>query len=199
MASTFLDAVRNKKINHFIYVSSDAVYSDSKKNLTERSKTFPDNLHGLMHITREILFLRMIKNITIVRPTLIYGQNDPHNGYGPNSFYRLANLNKEIKIFGKGEELRDHVHINDVAMTILAIIRKRKFGIFNICSGHLISFRKIAEKILKETNSNSKINFIKRSGPMPHNGYRPLSNNLIKKTIRIKYLTFDQGLKKYNE
>ena len=28
--------------------------------------------------------------VGILRPTLVYGANDPHNGYGPNRFRRLA-------------------------------------------------------------------------------------------------------------
>ena len=36
-----------------------------------------------------ILKLLNIK-LCIVRPTLVYGANDPHNGYGPNKFIRLA-------------------------------------------------------------------------------------------------------------
>ena len=26
------------------------------------------------------------KKVSIFRPTLVYGANDPHNGYGPNKF-----------------------------------------------------------------------------------------------------------------
>ena len=29
---------------------------------------------------------------------------DTHNGYGPNLFLNLASKNKDIKLFGKGEE-----------------------------------------------------------------------------------------------
>ena len=50
-----------------------------------------------------------------LRPTLIYGTDDPHNSYGPNSFYRLATKNEDIVLYGEGEELRDHVHIDDVS------------------------------------------------------------------------------------
>jgi nucleoside-diphosphate-sugar epimerase len=36
---------------------------------------------------------------------------DPHNGYGPNRFRRLAAGGEEIVLFGEGEERRDHVQV----------------------------------------------------------------------------------------
>ena len=93
----------------------------------------------------------------VVRPTLIYGENDPHNGYGPNSFIRLAKKNLNIKLFGKGEERRDHININTVVILILDLIKKDKFGVFNLCSGSVISFNNLAKKIIKIIGSKSKI------------------------------------------
>ena len=49
------------------------------------------------------------RDLAILRPTLIYGAGDPHNGYGPNRFRRLAATGKPIILFGEGEERRDHV------------------------------------------------------------------------------------------
>ena len=199
MACNFIDNINKIKIKKFIYISSDAVYSDSKKSLNEYSKTSPDNLHGLMHLTREKLFKQHFNKITIIRPTLIYGFNDPHNGYGPNSFYRLAKKNQNINLFGKGEELRDHVHISDVVNSIYKICKTKKNDKFNVCSGSLISFYEIAKLIIKTTCSKSKIIFKKRKTPMPHNGYRPISNKFIKKTIKFNFLKFKDGIKIYEK
>ena len=45
--------LQNKKLEQVIYISSDAVYSDSFKKLNEKSETNPNNYHGLMHLCRE--------------------------------------------------------------------------------------------------------------------------------------------------
>ena len=45
--------LKEKKIKYLLYVSSDAVYSDSKVPIDEKSKTEPENLHGFMHLIRE--------------------------------------------------------------------------------------------------------------------------------------------------
>ena len=68
-----------------------------------------------MHLTREaILKDNFNKILCILRPTLIYGPGDTHNGYGPNRFINLALKNKSIPIFGNGEEKRDHIFVEDV-------------------------------------------------------------------------------------
>ncbi len=43
MMKNFILGLKKKKISHFVYVSSDAVYSDSKKLISEKSKTQPQS------------------------------------------------------------------------------------------------------------------------------------------------------------
>jgi nucleoside-diphosphate-sugar epimerase len=171
------------KIKNFIYFSSDAIYKDSNKKISESSDISSSSLHGLMHLIREKIFTEIFRDkLIIFRPTLVYGKNDPHNGYGPNLFIRNAINQKEIKLFGKGEELRDHIYINDLAKVCVSLILKKKYGIFNIVTGKVISFFSIAKKI-KKLMPDIKITYKKRTMPMPHNGYRGLSNNKIKKIM----------------
>lgn len=194
IAQNICSAIKTKKIRHFIYVSSDAVYSDSKKRIKETSKKHPDNLHGLMHLTREIMLKNFVdKNkLTIVRPTLIYGEGDPHNGYGPNQFLRLIKQKKNIKLFGKGEELRDHIRIEDVAKMLYFIINQNIVGEFNLVSGRVINFLNIAKKMIKDNASKVKIIFVERTKPIPHGGYRAFYPSLLLKKVKnLKIKTFN--------
>jgi nucleoside-diphosphate-sugar epimerase len=174
-----------KKIKKIVYISSDAVYSDTKKKINEKSETIPNSTHGIMHLLRENYLKNIFtKKLCLIRPTLIYGSNDPHNSYGPNSFIRKYLNNKNISLFGKGEEKRDHVWIEDVANIIVDIIYNNFFGIINIATGKTISFYKIAKIINQlKKQSSRKISFIKRNGPMPHNGLRRFDISLLKKII----------------
>tara|TARA_Y100000590_G_C15618856_1_gene976805 strand:+ start:393 stop:1217 length:825 start_codon:yes stop_codon:yes gene_type:complete len=174
-------ALNNKKIGYLLYVSSDAVYSDSRGLLSEKSKTNPQNLHGFMHLMRENIIKLLKVKLCIVRPTLVYGPNDPHNGYGPNQFIRLAQSNKNITLFGKGEERRDHIHIKDVGKVIYILVNKKYQGTVNIATGKVYSFFKIANKLKKIYGI--KIKYLKRSGPMPHKGYRAFNNKLLKSLL----------------
>ena len=175
------EVLKRKKIDYLLYVSSDAVYSDSMKPLNEKSDTNPNNLHGFMHLMREDMLKLLNNKLCIVRPTLIYGSNDPHNGYGPNQFIRLAQAKRNIKLFGKGEEKRDHIYVNDVGAIIFYLVKKKYVGTVNLVSGNLNSFFKIAKQI--KNLYNVKLSYLKRNGPMPHNGYRAFNNNLIRKIL----------------
>jgi UDP-glucose 4-epimerase len=174
MAAAMLKAAAAVPLAHVVNISSDAVYADSAAPLTEASVRAPESLHGAMHLAREIMFSSEAKApLVILRPTLIYGAADPHNGYGPNRFWRLALAGESIKLFGKGEERRDHVAIEDVAELAARVIYRRSVGVLNIATGVTTSFREIAELVVQLAGRSVSIEEVPRTGPMPHNGYRP--------------------------
>ena len=104
---------------------------------------------------------------------LIYGADDPHNGYGPNRFRRLAADGQEIVLFGEGEERRDHVWVGDVAELATRMLLNRSQGVLNAATGTVISFRDAAEAVVGHFPEPATIKGSPRVGPMPHNGYRP--------------------------
>ena len=201
ICSTVCNSLEKKKVEHLIYISSDAIYADVKGKISEKSITSPNSLHGLMHLTREsILKNKFNKILCILRPTLIYGMGDSHNGYGPNRFVKLALKCRPIPIFGKGEERRDHIFVEDLVNIIAKCIEKKGLGILNLASGKVYSFKYIAELIINFSKSKSELIKIKRVGPMPHNGYRPFDIQLLKKHIKdIKTFSIKTGIKKYLE
>ena len=183
--------------SHVINISSDAVYADADHLITENTIKSPDNFHGVMHLAREIIFTNQIKKVlTTIRPTLIFGEGDTHNGYGPNQFSRLANNNQAIKLFGKGEEKRDHIYIKDVVEIIFSVIQRKSSGVINVASGDVRSFLEIAKKVSDLSQNTIDIQFSERVGPMPHNGYRPFDVSLLKKSFPDITLTpFEEGIK----
>jgi UDP-glucose 4-epimerase len=198
MVNNFSKEMWNKEFNKLIYISSDAVYSDSKFKLSENSEKKPNNWHGLMHVQREKIFKKFFnkKKLLILRPTLVYGKNDPHNSYGPNKFYRESIKINQINIFGDGEELRDHIWIGDLSKLIYKMIFSNLNGEFNLVSGRLISFYNIA-KIISRLHGSAIIKR-KRKGKMPHNGYRPISNSKILKYFpKFKFNRIENIIKNY--
>ena len=86
-------------------------------------------MDGTMHLARELMLKATVKApLVVVRSTLINGEGDPHSGYGPNRFRRLAAAGQEIVLFGEGEERRDHVLIDDVAEIVCRVIERRSRG-----------------------------------------------------------------------
>jgi nucleoside-diphosphate-sugar epimerase len=174
MAEAVCAALRAKPVAHVVYISSDAVYQDSPQPLSESSCAEPASLHGAMHLTREVARKSEYAGpLAIVRSTLVYGLDDPHNGYGPNRFRRLAAEGKEIVLFGEGEERRDHVDVEDVAALVSLIVAHRSSGIVNAVSGQVVSFRELAEFAASEFAPRVAVKGSPRNGPMPHDGYRP--------------------------
>lgn len=197
MADAVCVALKAKPIAHLIYLSSDAVYKDSPNPLTEQSCAEPGSLHGVMHLAREIALRAEYPGpMTLVRPTLVYGLDDPHNGYGPNRFRRLAQEGKDIVLFGEGEERRDHVHVDDVAELVSLIVLHKSAGIANAVSGEAASFRELAEFAAGEFAPRVAIKGSPRTGPMPHNGYRPFDNAALAKAFPdFRFKSWREGLK----
>lgn len=174
MGANVCIALRGTLVKHLVYVSSDAVYADSNLPLTEASCAHPASLHGVMHLAREVMLSNCFEGpICVLRPTLIYGAGDPHNGYGPNRFSRLVAAGETIVLFGAGEERRDHVWVEDAAELATRVLTHHSSGILNIASGEVLSFLEIAEQAIKVTSKPVQIKCSKRTGAMPHNGYRP--------------------------
>ena len=191
MMNSICRALEHSSVAHVTYISSDAVYSDSADPLSETSPTAPDNLHGMMHAVRE----RMLKEtlprtpLAILRPSLLYGLNDPHNGYGPNRFRRLAAEGRDIVLFGEGEERRDHVLIDDLAELIRLTVLHRGTGVLTAATGRVISFREIARMVAGRFDAPVDIKGSPRIGPMPHNGYRAFDISLSRRVFPALHFT----------
>ena len=175
MGAAVSEAIRQNPVKHVVYISSDAVYADSDEPLCEYSCAQPTSLHGVMHLTREVMLANAFNGpLCLLRPTLIYGAEDPHNGYGPNRFIRLAVAGQSIEIFGEGEELRDHIWIEDVAEIATRVLMYWSQGILNVATGTVTTFAELA-RIVSALSPHGEVKSRPRIGVMPHKGFRPFN------------------------
>lgn len=196
MLHNFLMNFNKNSINHFTYISSDAVYSSKESIVSETTPTAPDDLYGLMHLSREEIlkdYINSERSLSILRPTLIYGNGDTHNSYGPNRFFRQSQKDKVINIFGKGLDKRDHISVKDVCRAIYKITEKKISGITNVVTGKSYTFKHIAGLVKKYYSNETKINYIKNNNQPSKRKYNP------KKIIGILNKTIDLeiGIKNY--
>ena len=190
MITNLINVIKNKNISYLSYVSSDAVYQDTKKKINEKSNVAANSFHGTMHLIREDIIKKIYKGkLSIFRPTLIFGPDDPHNGYGPNQFIRLTLKRKKIVLFGKGEERRDHVYIESVVSILSHAFSNKLIGTYNIASGKVFSFLDIAKKIEKISLKKNIIKKTKRNGPLHHLGLRQFDIKKINKDFKSNTLT----------
>ncbi|MGZ5120632.1 MAG: NAD-dependent epimerase/dehydratase family protein [Burkholderiales bacterium] len=196
MAEVACAALAERAIGHLLYISSDAVYADDANPVTENSYVAPSTLHGMMHAAREL----MLKSATsapfaALRPTLIYGADDPHNGYGPNRFRRQAQQGQSITIFGEGEERRDHVHVDDVARLAVLMLKQRSRGALNAVTGTSVSFHDIAHMTAALFKNDVSVESVPRPGPRPHLLHRFFDITECRKAFpAFQYVPLAQGL-----
>lgn len=183
MLSKLLEGLAEKSLANFCYLSSDAVYCDTREAITESTPTTPSSLHGLMHLTRERLLQYQPNQSLVLRPTLVYGAHDPHNGYGPNRFIRLAKRGDDIELFGNGEELRDHLHISDLVGAASCLITSGATGNFNLATGEVTSFRDVATISVNVSRSKSRVLSTPRHGPLPHMGLRQFDVSRLREVV----------------
>jgi nucleoside-diphosphate-sugar epimerase len=172
MGEQVCTALHDTPCSHVIYVSSDAVYSDSETLVREDSRCEPGSLYGLAHLTRE----RMVQLTAeargtpwlVARPTLIYGADDTHNGYGPNRFARQAQATGVIKLFGNGEEKRDHLHVADAAHLLGLCLRHRSTGVLNLATGVSTSFLEVAGLCRACSHGPVALEHLPRTTPIWH-------------------------------
>lgn len=197
LISTLGAAIKASSLSHILNIGSDAVYADSTAPLSEESAMGPGSLHGIMHLTRELVLGEAAGGVPFatLRPTLIYGLDDPHNGYGPNRFRRLVGEGENIVLFGEGEERRDHVSVEDVATLSLRMVMRRSVGALNAATGTVMSFRDIAELIVASSGGGVQVQGTPRIGLMPHGGYRPFDATATTRAFPdFRYTSIKDGL-----
>jgi nucleoside-diphosphate-sugar epimerase len=172
MAERLGCALSAAKCAHLIYLSSDAVYDWSQTIISETTPAAPTDFYSCMHAVRERILAQTAAAARlpccILRPCAIYGPTDTHNAYGPNRFLRSAQSEGRIRIFGAGEETRDHVFIDDVISLIGLVLRHRSTGWLNVASGVSVTFAQVAALIQELLQKPILLEQETRKGPITH-------------------------------
>lgn len=170
MAANLSDALQAVPVSHFILLSSDAVYPSETSPFTSLTPIRGTDSYSLSHIERENIIQKVCEKLkiplAIFRPSALYGEGDTHNSYGPNRFIKSALTEFRIQLFGNGEELRDHLYIDDFVNLLIEAINLRIEGVFNVGTGNGISFRQIAELIQTQMSRDIKIESLERKQPI---------------------------------
>ena len=191
--SNFLE---KSECSHVVYISSDAVYEDDANPVEETSCCNPSSFHGLMHLARERMLAYALRDSTapmlVLRPSLLYGANDTHNGYGPNRFMSTARSQQKITLFGNGEEKRDHVYVNDLSRLIGLCLTHRTEGVLNVATGDSVSFFDMAQAVAELSNDRVEVECLPRQMPITHRHFDTAA--MLKAFPAFKYTSLQNGL-----
>jgi UDP-glucose 4-epimerase len=116
----------------------------------------------LAKIYSELYGMRFI----ILRPSNVYGPRQPYWMRGWYNFISywimLALLNKEIPIYGSGEQVRDYTYVEDVARAYLLALEKEKAvgQTFLLAYGKGHDLNHLADLVIELTASKSKKKYL---------------------------------------
>lgn len=175
MGEKLCQALTATTCSHLVYLSSDAVYPNSPAPISEETMCSPTDLYALMHIAREQMLGYVARERSIpfcvLRPSAIYGAADTHNGYGPNRFMRTALSAGTIRLFGEGEEQRDHVYIDDVVTVITLALQAQLTRMLNVVTGRAVPFRDVADCVARHVGASVTVECAPRTGPVTHRSF----------------------------
>lgn len=193
-----IELSKKYNIKKIIVSSSAAVYGIPKElPIDETHSTIPISYYGLSKLTMEKYLILSDINYIICRFSNVYGpRQTPHGEAGVVSiFMDNAINNKDLNIFGDGNQTRDFIYVEDIAKIFLFFIEKNISNeILNISTNNSISINKLADIIINISKSNIKINYLdKRDGDIDNS---ILNNTKLLNLININFTTIDEGLRK---
>ncbi len=183
-----LEACKNHHVKRFVYASSAYAMSDK------------GSFYGISKLTSEKLTEEYYKKFglefTIVRYGSVYGDRDYHNNYIYN-LLKKSLKSKEINHSGDGEEIRDYIHVADVAKLSKQLIESDEF-----INEHIIltgvermKRKELFDMISEILGGNLKINL---NDDGYHNHYKTTPYSFhptrSKKLVANPYIDMGQGL-----
>jgi nucleoside-diphosphate-sugar epimerase len=184
---SFIDNLVNGGLKNLTITGTCFEYGMQSGALHEELQTQPANAYALAKDSLrkfiEVLHKQKQFNFKWVRLFYMYGA-----GQSPNSLISLLDkaINQGLQAFNMsgGEQLRDYLHVEEVARIIVSIaLQQNTEGIINCCSGLPVSVRSLVEKYIKEKNAKIELNL----GYYPYPEYEPMAfwgdNTKLKKIL----------------
>lgn len=195
-----LKAASENRVKKVILSSSAAIYGDNPiVPKVESMLPEPKSPYAVTKLDGEY-YLHLyqkewgIKTVSLRYFNVFGPRQDPQSQYAAAIpiFVHNAVKNRDIIIFGDGLQTRDFIYVKDVVRANVMVMEKGE-GVYNVACGNKITINELAEKIIKMTNSKSKIlHAEERPGDVKHS---------MADISRIKTLGFkpqfdqDEGLK----
>lgn len=156
-----LEACIGMKLKKFVFASSSSVYGDSRSiPMKEDDTLYPLSPYGVTKMASEALCYLYWKSFSVPTVSLRY-----FTVYGPrqrpdmafNRFGRAILDDKEISIYGDGEQTRDFTFFSDIVKAnILAMEKGEEGSTYNIGGGSRVSVNEVLKTL--ENISKKSIN-----------------------------------------
>lgn len=175
MATNLAAYLDKRRPGHLTYIGSDAVYGFDADQVTESTPVAPASYYALAKYAGERVMDYAARAagvpLLLLRITGLYGPGDPHGSYGPNAFARSLAHDRTLRIFGDGEEQRDHLYVDDAGRLVVALLRSRATGLYNVATGHSRSFAGILGAVQGIVPYEFRVTRAPRAGAITHRLY----------------------------
>ena len=204
-------SIKSRKDNfRFIHISTDEVYGSlrpSSKSFTEESKFFPNSPYAASKASSDHIVRSFYKTYGL--PSII---SNCSNNYGPYQYpEKLIPLSifsllteKKIPIYGKGNQIRDWIHVSDHCNAIMRLMDKGLPGqTYNICSSNQFTNLEVMKHVFnafKKTKYLTSLSSFEESleyvkDRLGHDFRYSLSNKKILTLGWKPEITFSKGIK----
>ena len=200
-----LEIARIKKVKKFLFASSSSIYGDTKiyPFVEKDTQNVPVSVYGATKLSNEIIASSYSKNFNMktigLRFFTVYGPyGRPDMAY--YSFLDDLKKNKKIKVFNKGNMLRDFTYVDDVVTGITNLINfnmKKNHDVINIGKGKPDQLMKLIKLIEVNYQKKFKIEYTKN---IPNGDIKKTFSNVNKAKKLIKWspkVNLDVGIKKF--
>ena len=202
LQSALQKGILDKKFK-FIHIGTDEIYGDldynSKKSFDENQPLDPNNPYSASKAAAVMMVKTWHKNFKF--PCII---TNSVNNFGPFQFIEkfiprsilLGINNKNIEVYGRGQNIRSWISVQDHVDALIYLSKKAKIGeTYNISSGHKLSNLDLAKKIkriLKNKSFDTKVKLV--TDRLGHDRQYSINCNKILKLGWKPKTLFDQEL-----
>jgi len=138
-----LEIGANRNLKHFVYASSAAVYGQPAAQvpdptIPETCRMQPTCPYGVSKAAAESYVRLLAPSFTILRYSNVYGPRQAPLGDNqviPKCIAHCRSPHPPFKIRGDGQQLRDFIYVEDVAIANLLAVEVQPKGIYNVSTG----------------------------------------------------------------
>ncbi|MEM4261256.1 MAG: sugar nucleotide-binding protein [Candidatus Woesearchaeota archaeon] len=182
--------------SHLIIISTDQVFDGRKGPYTEEDKPNPQNYFGkTKHAAENAILVNLLKS-TVIRTSMIYGPTF----YLNNDFIDeiIAEYNNKEEVIVTEGIYTNPTLVDDLALAILKIINKKRYGIYNVAGVNILNNIEIHKQIIEIFNLNkNKFKIIEqksKSLSQRANNKFGLVTIKAETDLNIKFTNFQNGL-----
>lgn len=151
--------VKKQGVQHFIFFSTIKVYGDGGFEdiiFNEESKCLPIDGYGKSKLDAEKRVMELADNhfrVSIIRPSMVYGKGVKAN------MYLLSKLVEKLPLVPLGgiQNKRSMVSIDNLMITLEAVINKQETGIYLACDRNPVSTSELVKKLIRVINPHKKL------------------------------------------